>query len=106
MTEDKGKKPYIKFNSPNSVVAVIVFPQLRLDGRNSNSRDTLDNTVFAKKPQREVNIVNGAVDKDTTAELGIGNEETRWVKLIACLRPEYRGSADVSIGDSLTGITV
>lgn len=78
----------VELDDTESVVTVVVLAQIRLHGGDTNSCDALDLDVLAEEPKSQVNIVDGAVDEDTTGEFGVGNEETTWVELVTSLGAE------------------
>lgn len=95
-----------KLDNTNAVVGVLMFAEIRGDGCNAYSRDALDNRVLAKVPQGQVDIMDGAVDKDSPAKFGIGDKETRRVKLVAGLGAKNRGLANAAGINVLEGIPV
>lgn len=50
--------------------------------------------------------MDGAVDEDTTGELGVFDEETRGVELVAGLGAEDAGGADQAVVHLVEGVTV
>lgn len=97
---------HVEFNDPKSIIPIIMFPQIRLHSRDPNRRHALDLRLLSKKPQRQVDVVNGAVDEDPARELGVGDEESRRVQLVACLRAEGGGGPDVSAGYARVRVAV
>lgn len=81
----KGKEAYVEFNDSQRIITIIVLPQIGLHGRNTDSSHALHLGILTEEPQREIDIVNRAVDKDTAGELGVGNEEPARIELVACL---------------------
>jgi hypothetical protein len=100
------RETYVKFNNTNSIIPIVMLPQIRLHSCDSNSSNRLDTRLLTKEPKRKVDIVNRAVDEDTTGELGISNKETTRIELVACLRSEDGGCADVAVGHAPVGIAV
>jgi len=69
----------MKLHTPDSVVSVIVLAQVWLNGCNSARNNRLDCGVLPEKPTSQMNIVDRAVDKDTTGESGIRGKNAAWV---------------------------
>lgn len=44
-------KTYVEFNDSQSVVSVIMFAEIRLDGGNSDSSHTLNLAVLTEEPK-------------------------------------------------------
>lgn len=66
-----------------------MLAKIGLSGGDTRGGDRLDLRILTEEPEREVDIMDGAVDKYAAREFGIGNKETGGVELIACLAPEY-----------------
>lgn len=75
-----------------------MLTQIRLHSRNTNSSHALNLSILTEEPQRKIDIVDTAVNKDTTRELGVGHEETARIELVAGLRAEDGWRADVAGG--------
>lgn len=95
-----------ELDDTNTIVHVLVFAKIRLDGSNSYCIRALDNTILAKVPEREIDIVNVAINKDAAGELCILDKETRRVELITGLRSEDRGSSYGSVVHPVPRIAV
>jgi hypothetical protein len=61
---------------------------------------------LAEKPERQVNVVDVAVDENPAAELGVRDEEAGRVELVAGLRAEDGGPPDGAVGDAREGVAV
>lgn len=58
-------------------------------------------------PQGQVNVVDGAVDEDTSVALAVADEETSLVEQVAGLTADHEGLADcLTLEDLGGGITV
>lgn len=101
---DEGSN--IEFDNSNGIVTIVVLPQIGLHSCDAHSRNALHLAVLAEEPQRQVNIMNGAVDKDATAELSICNEKARRVELVSSLRPEDGRRANGARREAPVGVTV
>lgn len=95
-----------KLDDANTIVHVPVFAQVRLHGRDAHGVHGLDEAVLAEKPQREVYIVDIAVDEDAAAELGVVDEEAAGVQLVAGLGAEDGEAADGGCGGARVGVAV
>ena len=89
-----GDAAAVELDDADGVVAVVVFPQLGLHGRDAGADDALDDAVLAEEPQGEIDVVDGAVDEDAAAEFGVGDEEARGVEHVAGLGAEDGGAPD------------
>lgn len=83
-----------------------MLAQIRLHSGNTNSSHALDLGLLTEEPQRKIDIVDTAVDEDAARELGVGDEETTGVQLVAGLRSEDGGCADVAGGHASVGVAV
>lgn len=83
-----------------------MFSEIRLHGSNTDRSHTLNLAVLAEEPKSEINIVDRAVDKDSTREFGVRDEETTWIQLVAGLRPEDGWSTDIAISHASMSIAV
>lgn len=83
-----------------------MLAQIRLHGCDTNGCDTLDLGLLAEEPQGQINIVDRAVNKDTTRELGIGHEEPTGIQLVTGLGSENRWDTNVAGCHAAVGIAV
>ena len=78
-----------EFYHPDRVVAIVVLAQLGRDGGDAAGGDGFDHTIAifvgAEEPEREIDVVDTAVDEDAARILGVGNEEARRIRLVAGL---------------------
>lgn len=93
-TEELGDLPPVELHDAHRIVAVVVLSQLRRYSGDAYSTHRLDDAVLAEKPQRQINVVDTAIDENPTRELGVGNKEARWVEFIASLAPDDRWPAN------------
>ena len=80
----------IELDDPNRIIPVIGLQQRRLDGRNPTRNNRLDSRVLPEEPQRKIDIMDRAINKDPGRELRVGDKEPTRIKLIARLTPENR----------------
>lgn len=83
--KDGRSVTHVELNNTQRVIAIIMLAQVRLHGRDPNGSHALNLSLFTEEPQRQIDIVDTAVNEDTTRELGVGHEETTGVQLVACL---------------------
>ena len=96
----------VELYNADCVVTVVVFAELRRDSRDADGTHGFDVGVFPEKPECEIDVVDGAVDEDAAGELGVLDEKARGVELVAGLRAEDAGDADVAGGDLGEGVAV
>ena len=101
-----GNLSILELDNSNSVIVVLVPTQLRLNGSNTVSRDTLRNNVVAKEPKSEIDIVHTHIDKHTSGPGGIFDEESRWVMLITGLTSNDGRATDESLFDLVVDVAV
>lgn len=92
--EQLSNASVIELDDSQRVIPVIVLAQLRRHSRDTNRSHRLDNRVLTKEPQRQINIVNRAVDEDSTRELRVFDKETAGIELVAGLRTEDTRATD------------
>ena len=86
----------VELDNTQGIVPVIVLAQLRRDRCDTNRSNRLDHRVLAKEPQGQIDIMDGAVDKDSTRELRIFHEEPAGIQLVAGLRAEHTRTANLA----------
>lgn len=96
----------IELYDADAVVYVLPLSQAGLDGGDADGIDALDHAVLAEIPQREVDVVDVAVDKDAAGELGVVDKEARGVEFVAGLGAEDGGAADAAVVHALKGVAV
>lgn len=92
--EQLGNTAVIELDDSQRIIPVIVLAQLRRHSRDTNRGNGLDNRVLTKKPQRQINVMDRAVDEDTTRELRVFDKETARIELVAGLRTEDARATD------------
>ena len=83
-----------------------MLAEIGLHGSNTNCSHALHLAVFAEEPKSKVDVVDRAVDEDTTGEFSVGNEEPTGVELVAGLRAEDRWSTDVTVDGATVSIAI
>lgn len=96
----------VELDNAQGIIPVIVLAQFRRDRRDTNRRDGLDHRVLAKEPQGQIDIMDGAVDKDPTRELRVFHEEPAGIQLVAGLRAEYTRTTNLAALHLLKRITI
>lgn len=84
----------VELHQADRVVAVVVLAQVRLDGGDAHGGHGLDLAVLAEEPEREVDVVDRAVDEDPAGELRVRDEEAGRVELVAGLAAHHGRRAD------------
>ena len=92
--EQLGNTAVIELDDSQRIIPVIVLAQLRRHSRDTNRGNGLDNRVLTKKPQRQINVMDRAVDEDSTRELRVFDKETARIELVAGLRTEDARATD------------
>jgi hypothetical protein len=83
-----------------------VLAEVGLHGSDTDGSHALDLAVLAEEPKSQVDIVDRAVHKYSTGELGVRNEEATWIELVASLGAEDRWCTDITVGCALVSIAV
>lgn len=68
-----------ELDDADRVVHVAVLAQARLYGCDAHGRNGLDAAFGTEEPQRQVDVVDRAVDEDAAGEGGVGDEEARGI---------------------------
>lgn len=89
-----GNLAVVELDEPNRVVTIVVLAKIRLHGCDTHSRHGLDLTVLTEEPEGEVDVMDGAVNKDSAGEFGVGDEEAGGIKLVAGLTAHDGGGAN------------
>lgn len=92
----------------NTVVDVLKLTQLRVVLERADSKRSLGDEILAHIEQREIDVVDAAVDEDTAVARGVAHEEPRIVEEVAGLRAdeEWRSNCAVVAGYLRFGGTV
>lgn len=79
-----------ELDDTNSVIDVIGFLELGVVSQGTNSPARLGDGVV-EEPKGQINVVDGAVDKDAAVSGGIAYKETSLIKHIASVGAHYEG---------------
>ena len=95
-----------ELDNADTVIHILVLSELGLNSADTHRHNALDDGVLAEVPQSKIDVVDVAIDEDTTTELSVGNEETGGVELVASLGAEDGGTTNSAVIHALESVTV